>query len=255
MARHAHGRRRMQMQQMGSIRYADYAASLLPLLWYKFNEPSGTTVTNYGSLGSGDGTFTPGVGAVAQTDSMGAQEAYLFDAVNSRVVGPTSATINNATVFTAAIKAKAASMGENNAGYLWSDNGDNRIISINSSGGGAYRLSFSVWCTSAYAQVINASGSGVIQNDDMWVFGTFDNAGDRTPHLYFGTNGAVAEGSYSTTTPAAAALSNASGTLLIGDNTTGSQIRSWDGLIGEFMFFDRVLTLAEMRALTGLSAA
>lgn len=253
MARHAHGRRRMQMQQMGSIRYADYAASLLPLLWYKFNEPSGTTVTNYGSLGSGDGTFTPGVGAVAQTDSMGAQEAYDFDGADSKVTGPTSTSINNAPIFSVAAKLKADTSGEATNGYIWSDNGGNRVLLISSGASSPYRLSFGVWCTTMQALAVSAVGSGVIQSDDMWVFGTYDNTGDRTPHIYFGNAAAVAEATYSTSTPASNTLANASGALLLGNNS--SNIRTWDGLFGEFMFFDRVLTLAEMRALTGLSAA
>lgn len=235
------------------IDYALFAASLNPLLWYKFNEPSGTTVINYGSLGSGNGTFTPGVGAVAQTDSMGANEAYDFDGADSKVTGPTSTSINNAAVFSVALKVKADTSGEATNGYLWSDNGGNRVLLITSGASSPYRLSFGVWCTTMQALAVTSVGSGVIQSDDMWVFGTYDNAGDRTPHIYFGNAGALTEASYSTATPASNTLANASGALLLGNNT--SNVRTWDGLFGEFLFFNRILTATEMLNLTQASAA
>lgn len=245
--------RKLLLPLGAGLDYALIAASLNPLLWYKFNEPSGTTVINYGSLGSGNGTFTPGVGAVAQTDSMGVQEAYDFDGADSKVTGPTSTSINNATAFSVALKVKADTSGEATNGYLWSDNGGNRVLLITSGASSPYRLSFGVWCTTMQALAVTAVASGVIQSDDMWVFGTYDNAGDRTPHIYFGNAGALAEASYSTATPASNTLANASGALLLGNNS--SNVRTWDGLFGEFLFFNRILTATEMLNLTQASAA
>lgn len=233
------------------VTYAAYVASLAPAVWYKFNETSGTTVINYGSLGSGNGTWTPGVGAVGQTDSMGTNEAYDFDGADSKVTGPTSTTINNAAAFSVAIKVKADTSGEATNGYLWSDNGGNRVLLISSGAASPYRLSFGVWCTTMQALAVTAVASGVIQSDDMWVFGTYDNVGDRTPHIYFGNAGSLAEASYSTATPASNTLANASGALLLGNNS--SNIRTWDGLMGEFLFVGRVLTTTEMAQLTILS--
>lgn len=226
----------MPIYRMYQRRRNSFAAVMSALsvdVLYRFNETSGTTVINYGTLGSGNATWTPGAGALGQSDSMGANEAYLFDAAASRVVGPTSATINNAAIFTVGLKVKATSSGEATNGYLWADNGGNRIISITSGGASPYLVSFGVWCSTMQALAVTTSGSGIILNQEMWVFGTFDNTGDRKPRIYFGYNGAVAEAA-ETLTAGTDTLANASGALLVGDNS--SSIRSWGGLIGEFFF-------------------
>ena len=202
-------------------------------------------VANSGSLAAADATWTPGAGAIGQSDSMGANEAYLFDAAASRVVGPTSTVFNNASVFTIGIKVKATSDGEATNGYMWADNGSNRLLQITVGGASPFRLALSVWCSIAYAQIITSAGNGVILNQDMWLFATYNDAGDRLPHLYYGYNVAVVEASYAVSTPGAAALANGIGPLLIGDTTASN--RSWGGLIGEFFFKSGlILTTAQM---------
>jgi hypothetical protein len=138
----------------------------------------------------------------------------------------------------------ADTWGEAGAAYLWSDNGANRLLNLAAAG----RFNFGVWCTSAYAQTIMAAGSALSLGNWYWLFGTYDNAGDRLPHQYVGKNGAVTEPSYSTSTAGPGVLSNASGALLVGNNSTS--VRTWDGRIDEFLIFNRVLTTNEMTQIT-----
>lgn len=237
----------LDIPTVDDISYAAYVAQLEPLLWYPMNEPSGTTVINYGSLGSGNGTFTPGAGAVNQVGKLGAGEAYDFDGADSRIAGPTTTSINNLTAFTYVLLVKADSAGEANAGYLWADTGGNRIFNI-SAGTGPVRFTLTVWGSGNFSQVTQDVASAVPLATWVLLFCTFDNAGDRTPSIFVGRNGAVAESTYSTEIALAVALANASGALNVGN--ISSSIRTWDGLIDEFIIFNRVLTAQEMLALT-----
>lgn len=244
-------RRRAAIAALSSVTYAAYVASLAPLLWRKFNEASGTTVINYGSLGSGNATWTPGVGAVGQTGQLGTQHAYLYDALDSITTGPTSTSINNATAITHAVLLKIATAGEANLGYITTDNGQNRSFSI-ASGVTPFRLSWAVWCTSGFAQVITSAGQGIDANTWTWLFTTFDNAdGVRKCHIYKGLSSAVAELTYATDTAAPGALSNASGALEIGNRAAAD--RALDGYIDEHLFWNRALTPAEMTQITLLT--
>ncbi len=227
-----------------SASYTNTVIKTAPLIWYPMTDPSGTTITNFGSLGSGNGTLTPGAGALAQTGKIGAVHAVDFDGADTVITGPTSSSINNANQFTVAALLKADTAGEGSAGYIWADNGANRILAINLA---TMRLSMSVWATSAYASVDAAAPSGLATGTWYMIFGTYDDLGDRKPSIWTGLNGSVAEQTYSAETAAAAALSNASGALKVGNNS--SAIRTWDGLYDEFLFWNRVLTLDEMVSL------
>lgn len=227
-----------------SSSFTDVARKTAPLVWYPMTDPSGTTITSFGSLGSGNGTLTPGVGGLAQNGKLGAIHAVDFDGADTVITGPTSTSINNANQFTVAALLRADSAGEGSAGYIWADNGGNRILAINLA---TMRLSMSVWASSAYASVDAAAPSGLAIGTWYMIFGTYDDLGDRKPSIWTGLNGSVAEQTYSAETAAAAVLSNASGALKVGNNGAGS--RTWDGLYDEFLFWNRVLSIDEMVSL------
>lgn len=225
--------------------FAAYDAALGWNLSYRFNEVSGTTVVNYGSLGSGDGTWTPGAGAQGQTGQLGANQAYLYDALDSVVTGPTSAVINNASAFTYLFLVRLASTGENNAGYLVSDANQLRILSI-ANVASPFRINAQVVAASTNATCTTATGQGTAVNTWTTVALTYDDAGDRKPHIYFGTAASeLAEATYSSQVAAVGTLSNAVGALRIGNRPDSS--RTMDGLLDEFRFKNVALTLAQLK--------
>lgn len=238
---------------LGSRRtYSDIMASVAADIWFNFNEASGTTVINYGSLAAANATWTPGTsGALGQTDSMGQGHAYLLDGATSDIRTGTLATINNASVFTVGQRLRADGPGEGNVGFLWTDNGANRTLSVSADATSPYRLALNIWCTSVATGVTTDPADGLILGKEMWVFSTYDDtAASRRPRIYFGYDGAVREALYSTETPAATALSNASGALVLGNRGAAAD-RTFNGQFGEFFFkVGTVLTLATMTAIT-----
>jgi hypothetical protein len=222
--------------------YADYIASLAPLLWLKHTETSGTTVENYGSLGdAADGTWTPGAGALGQTGlgNGGANEAYDYDGANSKTTVPAQTGINNLTALTYGILLKADSPGETNVGQFFGDQFNNRIWGINSA---SYPLSMTVQATGA---AVSTTNNGFIAvSTPTYLFATYDDAGDRKIRMYKVVGGALTEATYATQTAATGTLGNGSGTQIIGN--TANQAASFDGLIDEAFMKGSVLSSAEM---------
>lgn len=244
--------RRLLLELGGGLTYDQYIASLAPLLWYKFNETGGTAVINYGSLSSGNGVWTPGVGALGQTGLLGANQAYLFDALDSLVTGPASANINNANQFTYASLVKVSSAGEASAARFHVDNGQQRSLFFASSIS-PFRLNWQIGAATTSGLVTSNAGQGLITNTWAWLFCTYDDTTDRRPHIFKGQGGAMAELAYSANNAAVGTLNNGSGALLIG-NRPGSD-RTLDGYYDELLFFNRILSTTEMTQITLLSAA
>lgn len=100
--------------------YAEYIASLAPVLWLRFREVSGTNVANSGSMAA-VGTFTPGVGAVGQAGLLGANEAYDFDGADSKVqfANADVAALKALTTQRSMILCFLDNLGEASVGFLW----------------------------------------------------------------------------------------------------------------------------------------
>lgn len=222
--------------------FAAVMAAQNPLLWYKLNETSGTTVINYGSAGaSANGTWTAGAGALGQAGKLGANEAYDFDALASKIVIPDIAAIQALATYTIMGLCKADGAGENNAGT---------VLHLGASAGMGFRRSTLAWSMGFDTDGTDAtstSNSGFVAND-VWLalFGTFDNAGDRTARIYKGSGGVVTEATYATQTAASGTRVAPLGAVI----GNFSDVRTWDGLIDEVVVFNRVLSAAEMLQIT-----
>ena len=211
------------LMKRGGLTALNYiSTSIAPELFFKFDETSGTSVTNYGSLG-GTATWTPGSGSQNNTAPVG--KAYDLDGSNSRVEYANNATMANAEEFAGGMLVNADSAGKTSSGALW-------IWGILST---AYNLRFSSglalvgrvdYATDAITLTSTTLSTGVWQ----WIFYRYSLAGDRKLHVYRGVNGAVAELTYTTNTASSGAYSAPSGSFMIGAASNNSL--NWDGKIG-----------------------
>jgi Concanavalin A-like lectin/glucanases superfamily len=224
--------------------YATYIASLAPIEWLRFNEPSGTTVVNYGSLTNANATFTPGSGAVAQTGQLGAVEAYDFDGAASLATITYNAALDGLTAFTFAALVKADSAGEGNVGTIYTWGNNNTTATLRFVGASrAFFFAHRYATTSMQTVTTTALATG----QWYWVFGTYDQSGDRFGRIYISSGGTAVEAAYSGAPAPIASV----GTVtvngvapIVGNLALASN--SWDGLIDEVMWFNRVLTQTEM---------
>lgn len=232
------------MPAYSSLTYANYIASLAPLLWLRLRETSGTTVTNSGSVAL-NGTWTAGAGALGQTGKLGINEAYDFDGANSKIVLADNAAIQALATYTIVALCNADGAGESSAGT---------ILHLGAGVSGGFRRT-----GTSNAWVMNFDTDGTDANsttnvdfapDGVWLcmFGTFDNAGDRTARIYKGVSGAVAEATYATQTPATGTRVTPIGAVI----GNFADVRTWDGLIDEVLIFNRILTAGEMLQITQL---
>jgi len=66
------------------LSFAQKVTTLSPWLWWKTNETSGTTITDYGS-GSNDGTLTIGSGSLNQAGPTSDTKSILFDGTATQI--------------------------------------------------------------------------------------------------------------------------------------------------------------------------
>lgn len=225
----------------GGQSYADYIASLAPLLWLRLRETSGTSVANSGSLG-GSGTWTAGSGALGQTGKLGANEALLFDGSVSKIV---SADNPKTPAFTACGLAFGNSQGENSAGAILHTGQQASDNTLRVSGAGAITSGVDTDSTDAVTTSVN----GAFETGKwIWYFATYDDNGDRKIYLYKGLAGALSNIVSSQT--AATGIRSNSGGYQVGNF---SDVRTWDGLIDEVLLFPRILTSGEMLRIIQLS--
>lgn len=236
-------RRRAGIVATSGLSYAAYIASLAPVLWYKFDETSGTTVTNYGSFGSNqNGVWTVGSGALGQTGKLGANNAYDFNA-SKVAITQTATNIGNLATYTHAMLIKLDAP----SGTLWEQSTLGGIPYLGLSG--FYALLANEWAGSVPNSASNISAANFLTVSTWtWLFRTFDNAGDRKNHIYKGVGGAVTEATYGTDTAMAAARSALGTQNTIGNQSGGGA--GIDGLIDEALMFSGVLTTAQMLAIT-----
>jgi len=229
-------------------RYEAAITALNPVLWYKFNETSGTTVINYGSLGAtGNGVWTPGVGALGQTGRLGANHAYSFDALDSMVRVTYDASFGALTDFTVMALVKAATTGE----------GTNAAIYSMSFGLQTLRLNAGKLRAACDYNTVDALGD-VTANFPLttWNLPTQAHFGSTTKKsiVYQPAPGAtVAAEALSTDTAGSTTfVPGGVGVDLFIGNREG-QTRTFDGLVDEFYWFPSTLTLAQIQNIVTLS--
>lgn len=210
-------------------------------LWIKHNETSGTTVTNYGSIVT-SGTWTPGSGSLGQTGFLGTNEAYDYDGANSRISIPNNSIFGNAGEFTQLFLFKADGNGEGGIGHLFRFGVANTNAHVNDSQRITTRRRAAT--TTAVSEV---SGAWSVGNWSI-IFVTFSNSGDRKLHVYRGQNNSLNELTYISQIAAVGTLTNETDTLFIGN--ASNLTTTFDGLIDEFAFKNRVLSNQEMLNIT-----
>lgn len=226
--------------------YASYIAASFPALWYGFTEASGIVLDNAGSLGAAqDAAWTPGAGALAQAGALGAGHAARFDGAASVVTVPAGAH-GNYPAHTIAALVQMDTAGEGNTGEL-------AIL-----GTGVIQMQFgnSMNAIFAYRGMSsgNASLTGTlnISTGWNWLFFTFDSGGDKKPYLYKGVNGALVTATGAQTAGDGSLTNGSLLALYIGNNSGGS--KTLNGLLDEWLMWNRVLTPAEMTRIVNLSA-
>lgn len=232
---------------LSSVNYAGYIQRLNPALWYRFNELSGTSVRNWGLLGSAyNGVWTPGAGAIAQPGKLGPSSAYLFDGADSIVTVTGDATIRVPTNSSAYL-IYPSSTGEGNVGRL--HNWSTGLWNCRFSAANLYAVE------DAATDAVSSCNAGPTLNTWQWIFRVYDDAGDRKIHLYKGINGVVTEFAYASQVAAVgAAVAKTGANLHIGNN--GNSSATFAGLYDEMlMWFNASLTMAQMTKISLLSGA
>lgn len=218
--------------------YEPLVTSLAPVLRYRFNETSGTTVINYGSLGAAqNGTWTPGAGLIGQGGQRGSNEAYAFDGAASLVTVPNGSY----AVFPAATYAHlvlATNGGEGNNGTFWMHgNGNNRFLHASATALSARKI------TSGTNPLSNTT-TGLTFGAWHYIFATYDDAGDRKWHIYKFISGVLTEFAYSTQTAGTGTISAEANNLIIGNAAAANT--TWNGSIDDWQLYNYLLTSQQM---------
>jgi len=162
----------------------DVAASQL-VRWYRFNEPSGTTLINYGSGGTAlNGAVTSAT--IAQAGQLGAAEAYLFDGLNDYVSCPGGAS-SNLDTFTQMWLFKPLS--NNQYGRIMSWGTANSAVYNTNATNYRPRLLREFATTSILLDY--PSSGGITLEQWVLMFFTHDMAGDRKARMYLATTTTV----------------------------------------------------------------
>jgi hypothetical protein len=227
-----------------------YVTSTALRLWHRYRETSGSTAANSGSTGSALNGTVGGTVTFGQTGHLGANEAALFDGLTGVISVANNAAIAALTAYTIAALVYATSAGENDIGTIILWDGTTTTLRINAA---ALGVRF----------VVDAGTDGVAAtnvaflplNTWVWIFATYDDAGDRKPYIYKCVpGGTVTAATYATQTASAGSIAALAGSLHIGNNGSGG-VRTWAGSKDEVLYFNGVLTTAEMQAIADTSAA
>lgn len=227
--------------------YTPAVVALAPVLWYKFNETSGTAVTNYGSLGApGNGVWTAGVGALGQTGKLGANNAYSFDGANSQVQTTINAAFSALTDFTVLALVKANTTGEAASGAI-------RSFGV----GNAHQLRLgagSLLSTVDYDVTDSLQITTAAFPLTSWVWAVeVHSSGTKKSVLYMPAPGdTVSAAALSTDTAGANNIVAQAVDLFIGNRS--GQNRTWDGLIDEFILLNFAATVPQIQSVITASA-
>lgn len=226
-----------QMMMRGGLLDA-YIRSLNPTLWLQMRETAGSTA--FDSSGNNlDATITSAT--IGQTGKLGANHAYDFDGVDDLLtVVDAPGTLAAMTAFTYAFLVNPDTAGELSAGRLFQWEAFNTFLRFNSA-----LTSIQASVDAATTDAVATGSEGLPADEWAWIFMTYDDAGDRTPHIYKGINGVVSEIGYSATQAADGTYTTLTGDLIIGNNAS-SAATTFDGQMDEIPVYNRVLTTAEM---------
>lgn len=228
----------------GDVHYINLMAKLNLPVWLRFNELTGTVVKNYGTLGSAeDGTWSPGVGALGQTDALGSNEAYLYDNANSLTTVPSNAAINGLAAATYMFLIRATSAGETSKANFYDVNSNTELLSINS-----VSLDLKMVFPSTTSPITTITNTGFIAlATDTLLFFTYDYGSDKIGRIYKGVGGVVTEATYATQTAGVGTRAASAFTKNIGNAAALS--RTHDGLLGEFAIAPYVMPLSLMTSI------
>lgn len=226
---------------LGGNQFDDLIVSLNPLEWLSFREISETSLRNRGSLPNANGTWTPGAGALGQVGQLGANDAADFDGAASLVTITYNAALDGLTAFTFAALVKADSAGEGNVGTIYTWGNNNTTASLRFVGA-SRALFFAHRYGTTNMQTVTSTTLSTGQW--YWVFANYDEAGDRKGNVFISSAGAAVEASYASEQASVGTVTVNGVSPIIGNLTAAAN--TWDGLIDEVMWFNRVLTQAEM---------
>lgn len=210
-----------------SLTYAQYVASLNPLLWYSMRATAGATETNRGSGGSGfDASINGGI-SLGQVGELGANEAHDVDGTTGYYQVTTGAAIQGGQ-FWYGFLVNPDTAGEGNAGRFYTN-------------GAQTYLRFQAGMI--LQTLVTGTGNGVATTTTAltagqwtWVFAAYDDAGtflgDRKTHIYIGKNGVVSEAAYSANTALTGTFTTPSGNLFIANNSAAAAV-TFDGKMDE----------------------
>lgn len=226
-------------------------------------ETSGTAPVNSGSL-SVTNLWTPGVGppvgALGQTGQLGPDEAYSFNAIDSRIRIANNATLVALATQKYGILARIDGLGEGSLGHLWGW------------GAGAGGANLNYWITQATSKLaaqINTDGTdaaSVANNNQIsdiiaagiyaWLFMDYDDTdalgNGRRIRFFKGIGGAVTQLTLATNTAATGTVISM-GANNLGVFTNDAQSFTSDGLIDEFIIDNSLWTAAQMQNIVTLT--
>lgn len=209
-----------------------YIAARAPLLWYRFNESSGNAL-NSGSVGSTDGTLTNML--QAQTGQLGASEAYA-DGVGGGIVSvPYVSAWGDLTTLTWVFLCRFDSgAGSTNERIIGREVG---YFCLNIGATNGIRVTMRNSATTQF----NTDTSTTVARDDTWhlVSFSYDDAGDRTPHIFIDG----IEASYAATAPVTGTLQFMTSGLTLFNNQANNA--DMNGYIDEAALFNYVWSSTE----------
>jgi hypothetical protein len=211
--------------------------------WYKFNETSGTTIFNHGTVGAAlDALWIPGAGgALGATGLLGAGHAVNLDGAESVIQMPQHAYFNS-PASTQVFLMKMRTSGEAGEGYLFQAVRGPVATTFFKTTLAEIRSVADTDAVDGDATTITTAGI-----DANWVvlFRTYDDAGDRKVHLYVGNAAGLVELPTSTQTAAIGTLRPINADVFLGGNSA-TPSRGCNGLMDEYVGLNVVLSLPEM---------
>lgn len=221
-----------------------YIATLSPLVWHRYTETAGSIAANSGSTGAtGNGTYSNAT--LAQTGQLGANNAFLANALTTNVTIANDSSINALQAFTYAMLVNPASVGESNQGafYAW----DAAV---------AHTANFFNALTSIQFLMARAGGSllmrtstGLTAGQWAWLFFDFDTTNGGK--VFKGVSGAVSEFGYGTNSQSSGAVTTTSNLLYVANNNLNG--KTFDGLYDEFLIFSSPLSTVQKQQIVNLS--
>lgn len=225
--------------------YSAYTQALSPLLWLRLRETTGIVMANSGSVGSALNGALVGTTPIGRFGALDYREAADYDGATSAIDVPNHASLNALQTYTVAMLVKPDTAGEGNFGtfYEWGNTGSH-FMWFNGSMN-------SIWSFDS-GGASSITTTGLAAGRWVWLFKTIDfTSGDKKARLYKGQDGVVTEYAYSVQTTTGTAIATRASALVFGNRS--DRTRTFDGTIDEVLWFDRVLTSAEMLELTRLA--